>query len=555
MFQSVRCVLVLVSIVSGLSGCSVKNVAIRPAGTSVPLFTDLGSHHFKITTSSDLAQRYFNQGMTWAYAFNHDEAIRSFHQVEKLDPGCPMAWWGIALCYGPHINNSKMRPEDSEAAWQALQMAIKNSHRASPLEKKLIAALSQRYGFPFPKDRKPLDKAYADAMQVLWRKQPENDDVATLYAEALMDLRPWDLWTHDGQPQPGTHHILEVLEGVLARSPDHPGANHLYIHAVEPSPQFERGLAPAERLRDLVPAAGHLVHMPTHIDVLVGNWEGAVEQSERAIQADRNYLPFAPEPGFYARYMAHNHHMLAFACMMTGQSKRALQAARELVAGVPEELARTCPGVIDSKMPMVYEVLMRFGRWDDILSEPSPPEYLPMSCAIWRFARAVAYAAKKELADAERERKEFLNIAATISDDAKFENALASEVFSVADNVLQGEFAFHRGDFDKAIDRLRAAVQLEDRLTYDEPPVWVQPVRHPLGAVLVIAERYLEAEQVYREDLGNWPDNVWSLRGLAHCLTKRGATDEARKVMARLKKVGADADTDIAASCLCALNR
>lgn len=390
-------------------------------------------------------------------------------------------------------------------------------------------------------------------MRELWREHPQHDDIATLYAEAMMDLRPWDLWTHEGQPQPGTNHIIEVLEGVLARNPNHPGANHLYVHAVEPSPQFRRGLAAANRLRDLVPAAGHLVHMPTHLDVLAGNWDGAIIQSELAIQADRDYMPYAPEPGFYARYMAHNHHMLAFACMMTGQSKRALQAARELVAGVPEELARTRPGVIDSKMPMVYEVLMRFGRWDDILSEPSPPEYLPLSTAIWHFSRAVAFAAKGNLSNAEREREEFLRITAKVPEDDKFENALASEVFAVADNVLLGELAFHRGDHDEAVDKLRAAARLEDMLTYDEPPVWVQPVRHALGAVLVRANRYTEAERVYRGDLDNWPDNVWSLRGLATCLRKRGATKEANKVTARLRKVGANGDTDISASCLCVL--
>ena len=502
-----------------------------------------------------MSQQYFDQGLIWAYAFNHDEAIRSFQQAARLDPECAMAWWGIALCNGPHINNTKMPPERSQAAWNALQKAQALRHTASPKEQKLIDALSQRYTFPAPQDREPLDRAYADAMAALWREHPQDADIGTLYAEAMMDLRPWDLWTHDGEPQPGTKRILAVLEEIMSQSLDHPGANHLYIHAVEPSPEFRKALPAADRLRDLVPAAGHLVHMPSHIDVRVGNWEKAANQNELAIRADRLYLPHSPKQGFYARYMAHNHHMLAFVCMMSGRSARALQAARDLVAGVPEELARTRPQVIDSKMPMVYEVLMRFGRWDDILEEPAPPTYLPLSTAIWHFSRGVAYAAKGKLNEAESERDKFLRLARTVPEDEKFENALASEVFAVADNVLAGEIAFHRGNYDEAIDKLRSAARLEDRLTYDEPPVWIQPVRHALGAVLVAASRYEEAERVYREDLQKWPNNGWSLHGLASCLRGQGALKEAEDVQAQFLKTWAKADTRIGASCLCVLKQ
>jgi len=537
------------------AGCNINTVAVRPAGTEIPLFKRLGSHNRTVTTSSPMAQRYFDQGLIWAYAFNHDEAIRAFRQAAVLDPECPMAWWGISLCNGPHINNAKMPPERSEAAWSALQKALALQHRGSSLEQQLIDALAKRYAFPAPDDRKSLDQAYADAMGALWREHPHDADIATLYAEAMMDLRPWDLWTHDGEAQPGTDRIITILEEVLSRNLSHPGANHLYIHAVEPSPNFRRALAAADRLRDLIPASGHLVHMPSHIDVLVGNWEQAMKQNELAIQADIDYLPHSPQQGFYTRYMAHNHHMLAFACMMVGHSERALQAARELVAGVPEELARTSPQIIDSKMPMVYEVQMRFGRWDDILSEPAPPKYLPLSTAIWRFSRGVAFAAKGKLDEAEHEREEFQRIARTVPEDEKFENALASEVFSVADNVLLGEIAFHRGDYDEAIDKLKTAVRLEDRLPYDEPPVWVQPVRHALGAVLVRAGRYVEAEQVYRKDLEKWPDNGWSLYGLASCLRKRGEMEKANEVQARFRRTWASADTGIGASCLCVLKQ
>ncbi len=538
-----------------VAGCGGKSMVVRPDGTSVPLFKRMGDHQFDITTSAPLAQRYFDQGIVWVYAFNHDEAIRSFEQAARLDPNCPMAWWGVALANGPHINKPKMSIHQSEAAWGALQNAQALEQYGSPKERKLIDALAQRYAFPIPEDRKLLDQAYADAMGVLWREHPDEHEISTLYAEAMMDLRPWDSWTHDGRAQPGTREIMAVLESVLSNDPDHPGANHLYIHAVEPSPEFRRGLAAADRLRDLVPAAGHLVHMPTHIDVLAGNWEAAITQSELAIGADRDYLPYSPQQGYYVRYMAHNHHMLAFACMMVGRSERALRAARELLALVPEELAQSRPEVVDSKMPMVYEVLMRFGRWDEILEEPAPPEYLPLATAIWRYSRGVAWAAKGGLAEAERERQEFERIAASVPPDAKFENALATEVFAVAGKVLLGEILFHRGDYEGAVEELQEAAQLEDRLTYDEPPVWVQPVRHALGAVLVRAGRYAEAEQVYREDLAEWPENGWSLHGLARCLRERGATEEAGEVEIEFRKVWAKADASIEASCLCVLKR
>lgn len=536
------------------AACASVDTVTYPTGATAPLFTDLGSHHHEVNTDSALAQRYFDQGLTWAYAFNHDEAIRSFEQALVFDADCAMAWWGVALCHGPHINNATMSPDDSREAWTAVQRAVALKGNAEPLERRLIEALAERYAWPAPEHR-ALDRAYADAMGALWREYPHDTDVGTLYAEALMDLRPWDLWTHEGLPQPGTMTILDVLDKVLTLDTANPGANHLQIHALEASPEFRKALASAERLRDLVPAAGHLVHMPTHIDVLIGEWDMAVAQSKRAIMAEERYLPYSPNQGFYVRYIAHNHQMLAFACMMSGRSERGLRAARDLVAGVPEELARSKPQVIDSKMPMIYEVLMRFGRWDAILAEPAPPQYLPLSTAIWRFARGVALAAKGELESAERERAEMLSVVASLPKDAKFENAPASEVFAVADHTLRGEMAFHRGDIDAAVDALSQAVHMEDRLTYDEPPVWVQPVRHALGAVLVSAGRHEQAEAFYREDLENWPNNGWSLHGLETCLRARGAQDQADQAHAQFERAWANADTVVGASCLCVLIR
>ncbi|MFQ5473772.1 MAG: tetratricopeptide repeat protein, partial [Dehalococcoidia bacterium] len=524
-----------------LTACT-RPVATYPSGADVALFAEMGDHHRPVSANSELAQRYFDQGLTWAFAFNHDEAIRSFEQAAEFDPDCAMAWWGVALCHGPHINNAKMSDDRSAAAWAALEKAQVLKHHASAVEIELIDALSERYEFPIPEDRTPLDRAYANAMASLWQAHPGDDDIGTLYAEAMMDLRPWDLWTFDGQAQPGTRRILEVLEDVLLLNPVHPGANHLYIHAVEPSPEFRRGIAAADRLRDMVPIASHLVHMPSHIDLRTGDWDGAVLQSEWAIAADRRYLEYVPEQGFYARYMAHNQRMLAYACMMSGRSERALQAARDLIAGVPEELARSRPGVIDSKWPILYEILVRFGMWEDMLAEPAPPEYLPLSNTIWHIARGVSYAATGNMEAAERERDAFLVIARELPDDAKFENSLASDFYIVADLVLRGEIAFHRGDIEESIELLRSAAELEDRLAYDEPPIWVIPVRHALGAVLVQAGRYDEAEEIYREDLETWPHNGWSLHGLATALRGQGRAEAANETDARFERAWAHAD-------------
>lgn len=542
-----RLFLLALPAICGLTGAP---AALGEGALRVPLYEGMGGHHREVTTSTPLAQQYFNQGLTWAYAFNHDEAIRSFRQAAELDPDCAMAWWGIALCNGPHINNPVVPPVRAAAAWEALKKAEAAQAHASPVERTLIAALAKRYADPAPADRTALDKAYADAMAAAWAEYPRDPDVGTLYAEALMDLRPWDLWSVDQKPRPETPRIVAVLEEVLRLDPQNPGANHLYIHAVEPSDNPAKASVAAERLCDLVPVSGHLLHMPSHIYVLTGRWDEAARQNELAIAADRAYRKIVPEQGFYHVYMLHNHHMLSFASMMEGRSAVAIQSAREVVDSVPADFARANAALVDPYMGAVYDALKRFGRWDELLREPAPPSYLPITTAMWRLSRAVAYAAKGEIALAEQERAAFRQAAAAVPENATMAINPAQDILKIATHFIDGEIAYRRGDIDASVRQLRQAIVLEDQLRYMEPPEWVQPVRHTLGAVLMDAKRYQEAEQVYRSDLKQWPENGWSLYGLTRCLQEQGAA-EAKQVEERLRQTWRRADVPIGSSCLC----
>ncbi len=532
-----------------LAACQKPTTTVVGSSTDPPLFDGMGSHHRTVTTRSPMTQRYFDQGLVWAYAFNHDEAIRSFGAAAKNDPECAMAYWGIALCNGPHINFPIMPPERSQAAWDALRKAMK-AH-ASPVERDLIDALSKRYANPEPADRRGLDEAYAAAMAEVWKRYPNDADVGTLYAESLMDLQPWDLWTKSGQPKGRTVEIVGVLEDVLRIAPNHPGANHLYIHAVEAGPTPEKGIASADRMRNMVPAAGHLMHMPTHIDVQVGSWAKASDQNVLATAADQRYRAISPRQGFYRVYMAHNEHFLAFAAMMEGRSATALKAARDMVSGVPEDYARSDSALVDPYMMVVLDVYKRFGRWDELLKEPKPPAYLPITTAYWHYARGVAFAAKGQLDAARREQAEFRAATAKIPKDAMMAINKAHHVFAIADKVLAGEIALREGKADQAIALLREGVKLEDDLMYMEPPEWIQPVRHTLGAVLLSEGRVGDAEVVYREDLVVWPENGWSLYGLASCLDQSGKKSEAAGVWKRFEKVWQRGDVKIGSSCAC----
>jgi tetratricopeptide (TPR) repeat protein len=516
----------------------------------VPLFEGLGGLSRKVTTTSPEAQRYFDQGLAFMYAFNHDEAIRAFRHAGKLDPGCAMAFWGVAVANGPHINNPVVPEDRAKAAWEALQEAQAAAAEASPVERALIEALASRYALPQPEDRKPLEQAYADAMRRVWKAYPKDADAGALFAEALADLRPWDLWTPDGSPQPGTEELVATLESVLALDPKHPLGNHLMIHAVEASPHPEKADGAADTLRQLEPGLGHMVHMPSHIDVRRGRWQPAIDANAKAMEADRSYTARSPNQGFYRLYMAHNHHMLTYAAMMTGQSALALKTIRAMVADIPLEFFEANP-FADGFLAMPLEVMMRFGRWDEILAAPAFPDFVPISGALQHYARAVAHAAKDDVPSALKEQAAFLEARARVPREAFFGNNTGSDVLDVAQSFMRGEILFRSGKTDEGLAALREAAAREDELRYDEPPDWIQPVRHALGAALLQAGRFADAETVFREDLAKLPGNGWGLYGLSRALQLQKKAAEAAAVEKQFDAAWERADLKIKSACLC----
>jgi tetratricopeptide (TPR) repeat protein len=518
-----------------------------------PLYTNIGAFRRQVTTRNPQAQRYVNQGLTFLYSFNYGEAMRSFRQAAVLDPDCAMAWWGIATANGPHINDPSVSPEHAQAALNALHKAQPAMASATPVEQALLRAAAKRFADPPPADRKPLDQAYADAMRQVWKDFPNDADVGALFAESLMDLRPWDLWTSDKKPQPGTEEITATLDVVLKLDPVHPLGNHLMIHAWEASATPEKADAAADRLRDLTPGIAHMVHMPSHIDVERGRWREAILANERAVADDKAYLQGRPVRGIYAGYMAHNYHMLAFAAMMSGQSKRAIHAIDEMIARLGPDFVRENPPVADGSgfLAMPLEVRMRFGLWDEILAAPEPPETCPITRALRHYARGVAYAAQKRFNEAHEEQTQFREAQQKVAPNATCGLSPAKDIFALADHVLAGELLFQMGRREEGLAELRKGVESEDALHYDEPPDWIQPVRHALGAALMTAGRYAEAEQVYREDLAKRPENGWGLFGLMRSLEQQGKKDEATPIRARFENVWKDADIRLSTSCLC----
>lgn len=523
--------------------------ADQPA--SVPWFEGLGSFGRPVSTRSLLAQRYFDQGLCFLYAFNHDEAARSFQEAARHDPTCAMAWWGVAMAHGPHINRIEVPPSHERAARKAIQQAIALRERATPVEQALIDAVVLRHTDPPPEDRLPLDEAYAEAMRQVYARFPDDPDVGSLYAESLMNLRPWDLWTADGQPQPETEQIVTVLERVLDAAPHHPFALHLYIHALEASPHPEKAAPAADRLRDLQPGLGHMLHMPSHIDVRLGQWDRAIEANQKAIEADRRYRALAPQPDFYQIYMAHNHHMLAYAAMMCGRSSLAIRTIREMTAQMPPDWLKDHAAIADGFVAMPLEVLVRFSRWDEVLAAPQPPEYLPLSRTLWHAARGTALVYRGMLAEARREEAAFHEAASRVPADAVFGNNAAADLLAIARHLLRAEILYAEGQVAQALEHLQAASQIEDNLRYSEPPDWMHPVRHLWGAILLAEGRASEAEVVYRQDLARQPENGWSLYGLAQSLVQQNRRDEARQVQARFEAVWRQADVTIVSSFLC----
>jgi tetratricopeptide (TPR) repeat protein len=540
-----------------LAGCSATPTMPEPPAYGAigtpQLFDGMGPHARPVTTDSAEAQAYFDQGLNWLYAFNHDEAVRSFTRAAEIDPGCAMAWWGVAYAQGPNYNDPIMTGNRSAAAWEALQKALAALDDETPAERALVEALTHRYEDPAPEDRTHLEVAFARAMAEVWAAYPDDSDVGTFYAESMMVQHPWELYTCDRQPaRADTVTTVAVLERVLAMDPDNPGANHLYIHAVEPSDDKDRGIAAADRLSDLVPGSGHLQHMPSHIYVQTGMWERSIEQNGKSMVCDARYRELSPEQGMQYGYMTHNSHMLAFSAMMIGREQEAMEAARAMWEGLPEQALRDVGPFFDAWMCSVYDVQKRFGRWDALLAEPAPPSYLPTTTAVWRAHRAIAYAAKKDFAGAEREHEAFRAAMKAVPETPFWDTyETAMEFLSISDLFIAGEIALQQERWDEAARLLEQAAEIEDTLGYGEPPLWLQPVRHTLGAVYLKSGRYADAERVYREDLSKWRGNGWSLYGLARALEEQGRTEEALAVRREHDQAWAGAEEPIRTSCKC----
>jgi tetratricopeptide (TPR) repeat protein len=512
-----------------------------------PLFDDLGSLHHPITTTSEQAQRYFDQGLRLVYAFNHEEAIRSFEAAAQQDPQAPMPYWGIALALGPNIN-SGMDKNAERRAIEMVQKARRLASRATLVEQAYIEALVTRYVGRKGAKRKRLDEAYAKAMRSVTERFPDDADAATLFVEALMDLRPWDFWKPDGRPQPGTEEMVTTLESVLARNPNHPGACHYYLHAVEASSSPERALPCAERLPGLMPGAGHLVHMPAHIYMRIGKYHEAAEVNQQATHIDQQYLASRAPTGEYAGvYYPHNLHFLWASLAMEGRNADSMKAARDLTATITVEEARKDRWKELHLVTPIFSMI-RFGRWEDLLREPAPPKGLRLMEGIWRLGRGLALAATGRLSGAEGERIVLAGLTKQIRRDRTAEEKTERALLKIAERVLAGELAARHQRYEDAIRLFKDAIDMEEALPYSEPPLWPLSVRHHLGTVLLLAGHPSEAEAVYQEDLLRHPDNGWALIGLIQSFRAQQKDDQAAKAEDRFKKAWAHADFIPAAS-------
>jgi tetratricopeptide (TPR) repeat protein len=514
-----------------------------PQGPPVRPMAGLGKHHHKIATTSREAQRLFDQGLTLVYGFNHGQAIRMFQRAAELDPRAPMPLWGIALAYGPNINDFEMDRDRARTADEFAKKALALTSAANPRERAYVDALAKRYSSDPAADLKKLQVDYKDAMAALAKAYPADLDAQVLYAESLMDLRPWQLWTRDGRPSDVTEEVVRVLESVLQRSPLHPGANHYYIHTMEASPSPQKALASARRLETLVPAAGHLVHMPAHIYARTGDFVASANSNAAAAGVDERYMQrtSARRSMYGLMYYNHNVHFESYAAAMAGQYARAKRTADKLTANVAPAVADM--PMIEGFLPQQYYVLLRFSKWDDILALSAPAASLQLTTAMWHHARAVAMAGKGDAAAARSEEQHFLAAVATIPPDTPVGVLnTAGQVFAVARPLLAGRIARTGGDLAGAIEQYQSAVTAEDALAYDEPPTWYYPVRETLGAALVAHGDAAEGEKVFRKDLEYNPRNGRSLFGLWKSLEAQGRTAEAARAAADFRRVWAVAD-------------
>ncbi len=557
-------ILAMVSSLLFIIGCShmvdaPNNAAASDDGTAelvaragAPLFEGMGNHHHEITTADPDAQRYFDQGLVIDFAFNHAESARSFRAAQRLDPGCAMCYWGEALALGPNINVTSngvvvMSDDERIKAYTAMQKALELKDAVSERERDYIDALAVRYNGDISTPRQPLDLAYMNRMRELHRKYPDDDDAASLFAESMMNTMPWDYWLDPENPKPLTEEVLGVLETVLERAPTHPLAIHLYIHAVEASSSPDRAEEPADTLANLVPGAGHLVHMPAHIYWRVGRYNDASEANVRAAAVDEAYIAACNAQGFYpAAYYPHNIHFLWAASSMEGRSKVAIEAARKVAANVRLEMIEEFPGVeFFHTIPML--ALTQFGHWDEVLAEPQPPENLEFSNGIWHYVRATAYAKKGQLEAARAEREKLVPLKEAT--DVHFLDSIyypATSLLEIADELTLGEIAMAENHYDKAVEHFQNAVRTQDELPYTEPPFWYYPTRHTLGKALLAAGRPAEAEVTYRKDLEQYPRNGWAMFGLMQSL--KAQDKDAAEASEKFAILWAEADVTLSSS-------
>ncbi len=542
-------------------------------------YYDLGSYTRKITTAAPDAQLWFDRGLNWLYGFNHAEAIACFKRALEHDPDCAMAYWGIAYAAGPnynlpwHLYDPAGKAAALAAAYDAMQAALARAERASPVEQALIRALPARYPQREPiEDQAPWDAAYADAMRRVFHAHRDDLEVREVFVESIMNLTPWKMWdlktgrVADGA---GTLEAMDVLESAFRDFPaawDHPGLLHLYVHLMEMSPFPQRALRAGDRLRDLVPDAGHLIHMPTHLDVLCGHYRDVLVYNQKAIVADRKFLAREGALNVYALYRTHDYHFAIYGAMFLGQYTPALAAAQELIDTTPEDLLRIpsppMADFVEGYLPMKQHVLIRFGKWHEILAQelPRDRDLYCATTAMMLYAQTVAHSALGHIAAAEASRAAFIEAKARVPESRRVHNNTVRDLLEIAHAMLDGELEYRRGNHEVAFAHLRRSVELDDALPYDEPWGWMQPTRHALGALLLEQGRVAEAEAVYLSDLGldgtlsracQHPDNLWSLHGLHECLTRRGETVEAPLIKQRLDLALARSEVPVKASCFC----
>lgn len=545
-------------------------------------YYDLGSYSRAVSTASSEAQTWFDRGLNWTFGYNHGEAVACFQKALAADPHCAMAEWGLAYAAGPnynmpwHLMDPAGLDQALETSYDATQRALKLKQDATPVEQALIAALAARYPQREPlEDLMPWNHAFSDAMRTVYQQFPDDLEVITIFVEAILNLTPWQMWdlksggVADGAGTLEARAVLEQAFDEIPASWQHPGILHLYVHLMEMSPTPEVALRAGDALRDLVPDAGHLIHMPTHIDVLCGNYRDVVVYNQRASVADRKYLERDGYLNIYSAYRTHDYHFTIYGAMFLGQYQPAMDAAQELIDKTPDELLRIpsppMADVLEGYLPMKQHVLIRFGKWQAIIDEPLPDDqalYCSTTAMQW-YAKSVANSALGNIEAAEAAREAFIAAKGQVPPSRRVHNNTVVDLLAVAEAMLEGELEYRRGHHEVAYDQLRRAVELDDNLPYDEPWGWMQPARHALGALLLEQGHYEEAEAVYRADLGldatlsracQHPGNIWSLHGLHECLTKRGEQVESLLIRQQLDQAMARADVQVESSCYCRRN-